>query len=105
MTGRAYEQTSVAQVKPLPASKADDEQVIRKLIKEWVEVRFSPKGQTEEFKFQERLAKFYDSTPGGVILHDNADPQMRIATSVEDYGKIWDEIFLPEASVLKQQAD
>lgn len=92
MTGRAHEQTSVVQVKSSPSNASQNEQAIRKLIKEWLEVGFSPRDKTEQFKFQERLAKFYDSTPGGVVLHDNADPQMRIATSAEDYGKIWNGI-------------
>lgn len=89
----AYEQTAIVQARESPANRTQDEQAIRKLIREWAEVGFSPKDKTKEFKFQERLAKFYDSTPNRVVLHDNADPQMRIATSAEDYGKIWDGIF------------
>lgn len=70
----------------------NDQRVIRQLIQEWL-VGFSPKEQTVNFSFQERLAKFYDNASGRVTLHDNADSQMRIASSAADYGEIWDNIF------------
>ncbi len=72
---------------------SNDAQVLYKLMQEWIEVGFSPKDQTREFKFKQRLAKFYNRTPGNVVLFDNADTKMRIATSVDDYGNIWDEFF------------
>lgn len=92
LTENAQEQILVTPNQLAPAEESQDEQVIRQLVQEWL-VGFSPKEQTANFSFQERLAKFYDSTPGRVTLHDNADPQMRIANSAADYGEIWDSIF------------
>jgi short-subunit dehydrogenase len=60
---------------------SQDEKIIRSLIQQWL-VGFSPKEQTARFSFQERLTKFYSRTGARVTLHDNADPQMRIATNV-----------------------
>ncbi len=77
----------------IQANCLNDEQVLHKLIQEWIEVGFSPKDQTKEFKFKERLVKFYNCTSESVVLFDNADTKMRIATSVDDYGNIWDEFF------------
>ncbi|MBE9168410.1 nuclear transport factor 2 family protein [Pleurocapsales cyanobacterium LEGE 06147] len=91
-TGNAQEQVLVTSNQLSLTEESQDEQVIHQLIQEWL-VGFSPKEQTVKFSFRERLAKFYNSTPGRVTLHDNADSQMRIVNSAADYGEIWDNIF------------
>ncbi|WP_033295827.1 YybH family protein [Amycolatopsis jejuensis] len=42
------------------------------------------------FDFRAQLEEFYDWTSADVVLHDNADPQRRIARSAAEYAAIWD---------------
>ena len=70
-----------------------DEATVRRLSQEWIEQGFSPKEDTQNYTYEKYLAPYYDPTPGAVVLHDNNDPQMRIATDAEAYSQIWQELF------------
>lgn len=70
-----------------------DEATIRRLSQEWIEQGFSPQEDTQNYTYEKYLAPYYDPTPGAVVLHDNNDPQMRIATDAEAYSQIWQELF------------
>ena len=70
-----------------------EKETIRQLSQEWIEQGFSPEEDTKNYTYENYLAPFYDPTPGKVVLHDNNDPQMRIETNAQAYGRIWEELF------------
>lgn len=68
-------------------------QIIRRLSQEWIEQGFSPEENTKNYTYENYLARFYNSTSGAVVLHDNNDPQMRIETDAKAYSHIWEKLF------------
>ena len=84
ITSRAIAQDSTVET---------EEATIRRLSQEWIEQGFSPKEDTQNYTYEKYLAPYYDATPGAVVLHDNNDPQMRIATDTKAYSQIWQELF------------
>ena len=70
-----------------------EEETIRRLSQEWIERGYSPEGNTKNYTYEEYLARFYNSTPGAVALHDGNDPQKRIETDARSYGRIVKELY------------
>ena len=70
-----------------------EKETIRRLSQEWIEQGYSPKENIKSYTYEKYLARFYNSTPGAVVLHDGNDPQKRIETNAEDYGDIVEELY------------
>lgn len=80
MTDRAGTRTTSAR---------GDVEDIEELITEWVQLGWHLEpGNT--FDFRALLERFYDWHSADVVLHDNADPERRIAHSAAEYAAIWD---------------
>ncbi len=71
----------------------ETKETIRRLSQEWIEQGYSPEGNTKNYSYKEYLARFYNSTPGTVTLHDGNDPQKRIETDARSYGRIVEELY------------
>ena len=74
-------------------ANAVEKETIRRLSQEWIERGYSPEGNTKNFTYEEYLARFYNSTPGAVVLHDDNDPQKQIETDARSYGRIVEELY------------
>ena len=71
----------------------ETKEIIRRLSQEWIERGYSPEENTKSYTYEEYLARFYNSTPGAVVLHDGNDPQKRIETDARSYGRIVEELY------------
>ena len=69
------------------------EETIRRLSQEWIEQGYSPQENTKNFTYEEYLARFYNSTPNAVALHDSNDPKKRIETNAQAYGRLVEELY------------
>ncbi len=70
----------------------DSRTKIADLSRDWIETGWRHRAEGERFDFRDRLEHYYDWNANDVILHDNADPQRRVAQSASDYARVWDEL-------------
>lgn len=70
-----------------PAAELDaKERAVVERSRAWIEEGWSPGAETERFSFDSNLKRFYDPTPGALVLHDTNDPEMRIMHDARRYG-------------------
>ena len=82
-----------AQIDDSMTNLTADERAVVERSRSWIEEGFSPGEDTQNYTYERYLEGYYDPTPGGVVLHDNNDPQMRIETDARAYAGIWEELF------------
>lgn len=75
---------------PAPQLRSANDEVAA-LSRAWIEDGWRHQAQAAPFDFDQQLGRYYDRGVD-LILHDNADPELRIATSAARYRAVWNDL-------------
>ncbi|AVR98361.1 hypothetical protein [Pseudoduganella armeniaca] len=59
------------------------------LHRDWIMTGWERDAGDPEFNFRNDLARWYDFSATDLSLFDDFDPELRVRTTADDYGKVW----------------
>jgi ketosteroid isomerase-like protein len=88
---------------PLAQERLEKQEVLSRAevdarARAWIEQGWTHPTHGAPFDFERQLSSFYEQGPD-LLLHDNADPAMRVVVSAADYASIWNELIPPLRSL------
>lgn len=64
-------------------------QGVAQLHRDWLMLGWERNAGDPAFNFRNDLGKYYDFTRTDLSLFDDFDPELKVRTTADDYGKVW----------------
>jgi len=81
---------SVSHAAPAPGNcPADGKNGVAELHRDWIMTGWERDVGDPAFDFRKDLGRYYDFTRTDLSLFDDFDPELKVRTTADDYGKVW----------------